>query len=132
MNSSGPSYPPPSTTKLTLPEPDMHPTIPSTPPTHTSSSATNTSSTVGVSDTPPASTHNTPVTGDYKPVATSSTEEVMDTAGGGGGNAEGGYVPAWAVKRAVEEAEQAREKIVDVGFGLQWAGDDYDEGDMRG
>ncbi|KAI5839838.1 hypothetical protein DFP73DRAFT_518305 [Morchella snyderi] len=41
-----------------------------------------------------------------------------------------GVVPSWATKRAVEDAETAREKVVDGKFTLRWVGDDYDESDM--
>ncbi|RPA99327.1 hypothetical protein L873DRAFT_1828060 [Choiromyces venosus 120613-1] len=39
-------------------------------------------------------------------------------------------LPSWASKRAQEEAESAREKIVDAKFTTRWLGDDLDEGDM--
>ncbi|RPB15002.1 hypothetical protein P167DRAFT_571868 [Morchella conica CCBAS932] len=42
----------------------------------------------------------------------------------------GQVVPSWATKRAVEDAETAREKVVDGKFTLRWVGDDYDESDM--
>lgn len=65
----------------------------------------------------------------------------------GGGPGPGGFVPSWASKRAVEDAETAREKLVDGKFTLRefplllkweglmwmhagWVGDDYDESDM--
>ncbi|KAA8909210.1 hypothetical protein FN846DRAFT_905811 [Sphaerosporella brunnea] len=38
--------------------------------------------------------------------------------------------PSWAGKRAVEEAENAREKCSDRGFSLRWVGDPLDESDM--
>lgn len=65
----------------------------------------------------------------------------------GAGQGPGGFVPNWASKRAVEDAETAREKLVDGKFSLRkffiwqgeedgeltdvgWVGDDYDESDM--
>lgn len=36
-----------------------------------------------------------------------------------GGQGPGGFVPNWATKRAVEDAETAREKLVDGKFSLR-------------
>lgn len=40
-------------------------------------------------------------------------------AGAGAGQGPGGFVPNWASKRAVEDAETAREKLVDGKFSLR-------------
>lgn len=83
--------------------------------------------------TPPASQQGTPLVakgggggGGEEAVATGrgSASASASAAGGGGGGGgtgagPGGFVPSWASKRAVEDAETAREKLVDGKFSLR-------------